>query len=261
VQLLAPGRAPMVWTADGATLRFPFGDLGVFLTYCAAEHINNHGDVVGRDEAPVASGTNPDLQPIGWVAFDVLSGSPVVKIDLLTLVDTTAVTNWKMLHPFEINDRGEICGRGVWNAFIGDGSGGARGFLMIPNTPDRFRNLSRSLSGVDGHPVMIAKGTLEAGSSLDVALYKAAPSALAFLAAGFGTLYVPLQGGVLVPDVFSAGGRLLPVVTDAMGNHDISTTWPVGVPAGFELVAQYWISDSAGPFGFSASNAIAQSTN
>ena len=107
----------------------------------------------------------------------------------------------------------------------------------------------------------IAKGTLEAGTSLEIDLYKAAPSAVAFLAFGFDTLDAPFQGGVMVPAIFSAGGAIRSIGgTSPLGGHSISTTWPAGVPADLELVAQYWIVDPAALFGLSASNAITQTT-
>ncbi|RKY18471.1 MAG: hypothetical protein DRQ55_13310 [Planctomycetota bacterium] len=255
-----PSQPSVVWTADGQTLRLPVGDLGVNQIQGTAEHINNHGDVVGLDSNPGPHGGNPDFEPLGWVAFQATEASPVVKANLLSLVDPAGVAYWRRLHPFEINDRGEICGIGVATDFMGT-SGGARGFLMVPNTPDRFRNLSRALRGVNGHPVLIAKGTLEPGTAVDVALYKAAPNASGFLMLGLDTLYAPLKGGVLVPDVGSAGGVMLPAITDGSGAVTLASTWPVGIPANVEIVAQYWIADAAGAHGFSASNAITQTSN
>ena len=248
----------MVWTADGQSLRLPAGELGVNQFQGTAEHMNNHGDVVGQDTFPGPTGGNPDFEPIGWVATEVLDTSPIVKTRLVDLIDPAEAALWRILHPFEINDRGEICG--IATAAAGGPSGGARGFLMVPNTPDRFRNLSNSLPGVNGHPVLIAKGTLEPNSPLEVDLYKAAPSAMGFLAFGFDTLYAPVYGGVFVPDIFSVGGRLLPTSTDATGGQSLSASWPIGVPADLEFSAQYWIVDPAAPFGYSASNAITQTT-
>jgi hypothetical protein len=247
-------RPPMIWKADGQTVRMPAGDLHPNLVSCEAEHVNNHGDVVGADEFPGPTGGNPDLAPRGWVAFGAVDAASAVKTELLDLLAPGVAAGWERLYPFEINDRGEICGIGVFDGL-------ARGFLMVPNTPDRFRNLANSLPGENGRPVLIAQGTLAAGSSLDVELHKAAPGALAFLTYGFDTLYAPLEGGVLVPDVFSPGGAVkLAGVTSAAGSLGVSTTWPAGVPAGLDIVAQYWIVDPAAPFGYAASNGITQTT-
>ncbi|RKY18470.1 MAG: hypothetical protein DRQ55_13305 [Planctomycetota bacterium] len=244
-----PSQSGVVWTADGQTLRLPVGDLGVNQIQGTAEHINNHGDVVGLDSFPGPHAGNPDFEPLGWVTFQATEASPVVKTNLLSLVDPAAVAYWRRLHPFEINDRGEICGLGVAQAWIGDGSGGARGFLMVPNTPDRFRSLSRSLPGVNGHPVLVAKGTLEPGTAVEMGLYKAAPNASGFLMLGLDTVYAPLKGGVLVPAAFSAGGSILPTLTDGIGGVSLTSTWPAGIPANLDIVAQYWIADAAGAEG------------
>ena len=258
VYMPGPIAPAMVWTADGQTHRIYAGDLGVNQIDGTAEHVNNHGDVVGIDRSPAPSAGNPDFEPIGWVSFDALEGAPFVKHDLLDLVDPAQAADWRRLHPFEINDRGEICGIAV--AAAGGPSGGARGFLMVPNTPDRFRNLSRALAGVDGHPVMVGKGTLEAGTALDVALYKGAPNAVGFLMLGLETAYAPLRGGVLVPDVLGASGVAAPIITDGNGQHSVSTTWQAGIPADLDVVAQYWLLDAAGKQGASASNAVVQQT-
>lgn len=247
-------RPAIVWTASGQTLRLPIGGLGPNQNEGSAEHINNHGDIVGLDAFVGASGGDPAFEPIGWVAFDALDGTPIVKTNLLELLDPAQAADWRRLHPFEINDRGEICGIAV------AGAGGARGFLMVPNTPERFRNLSRALAGTNGHPVLVGKGLLAPGTPVEFELFKARPNAPGFLMLGTGTSYAPFRGGVIVPDIFSAGGVSLPIVTDATGGHLISTTWPAGFPADLEVVIQYWIVDAAGPAGASASNAITQTT-
>ena len=252
-------RPSIVWTAQGQTLRLPVGDLGVDQVEGKAEHINNHGDVVGMDYYPGPTGGNPDLDPIGWVAFDALDTSPVVKVKLLSLLDPLAASEWRRLHPFEINDRGELCGFGVPAA-----GGFARGFLMLPNTPDRFRNLSHSLAGSDGHPVLSGRSTLANGTPLELSLTKAAPDSTAFLCWGLDAIYQPFAGGVMVPNALGRPRTFQVLSTDANGNIDLMTTWPAGMPnglalaAGLDLVGQFWIVDSAAPFGLSASNAITQ---
>ena len=251
------GLPAMVWTADGQTLRIYGGELNPNLIEGSAEHINNHGDLVGMDEFPGPSGGNPDFQPIGWVAFGATSG-PIVKQDLLELVDPAEAAVWSRLHPFEINDRGEITGIAV--AAAGGPSGGARGFLMVPNTPSHWRNLGRALKGTQGHPVLLADGTLEGGTSLDVRLYKGMPSSLGYLIVGLQTLDAPFYGGVLVPDPTGPGGRLFPVVTDSTGGLAFTTGWPAGQPSGLDVYAQYWAADPAGVAGFCASNAVTQQT-
>ena len=254
------GSAPsMIWTAGGQSLALPVGDLGPNQVEGSAEHINNHGDVVGLDEFPGPSGGDPALEPIGWVAFGATSAAPVVKVKLLDLIDPAAALAWRRLHPFEINDRGEICGIAT-AAQPGLPSGGARGFLMVPNTPDHWRNLGRALAGTNGHPVLIGTGTLDAGTALELRLFKAAPQATGFLVLGLAALDLPFRGGVLVPDPFGPGGLLLPVHADGSGALALAGAWPAGSPAGLDIYAQYWAADPAGPVGYAASNAITQAT-
>ena len=253
-------RPAMLWTIDGQAHRIPAGDLQVDHTDGVAEHVNNHADVVGVDSVPFPTGGNPLYDQIGWVIFDYAGiGSPV-KAPLRSLLSPSQAKQWRWMHPFEINDRGEITGIGVL-ASSQPGSGFARGFLMVPNGPDRFRNLSRALAGVAGHPVLTGRGTLVAGTTVELTLAKAAPNAPGFLMLGLGTVYAPLRGGVLVPDIFGPGGAALPTVTDGNGRQALSVTWPAGIPAGLEIVAQYWLVDAAGPHGASASNAIVQAAN
>ena len=40
----------------------------------------------------------------------------------------------------------------------------------------------------------------------------------------------------------------------------IAGRWPTGMPGGLTVYFQYWIADSGGPIGFSASNAISGTT-
>jgi len=252
-------RPAMLWTADGVTHRIYAGDLTPDHIDGTAEHVNNHGDIVGLDRVVFPTGGNPLYDPIGWVIFDFEAVGSHVKTPLKDLLSPTEAAQWHRLHPFEINDRGEMAGIGVMQPGP-PAADFARGFLLVPNTPDRFRNLSRALAGVDGHPVMTGRGTLDTGTAIDVNLYKAAPNELAFLMLGLDTIYAPLRGGVLVPDVAGPGGFSVLVVTDNAGRHAVNATMPAGVPAGVDLVAQYWIVDDTAVQGASASNAVIQQT-
>ena len=48
--------------------------------------------------------------------------------------------------------------------------------------------------------------------------------------------------------------------TTTTGELVINDIWPAGVPAGVAFYLQYWIEDTGGPFGFSASNALVGTT-
>ena len=243
-------RPPVIWAGDGQVISLPIGELGQFYDDGTAEHINNHGDVVGRDTTISPGGDM--YPPIGWLTRDALAPQPV-KVPLLSLLDAASQANWVHLHPFEINDAGEIVGTGLTTA------GESRAFLMTPTQP-QFRNLSKSLPGVDGHPVLIGKGDLAGGSTVELELVKAAPGTVAYMCLGVGTIDAPFQGGVMVPDVLSPAGVIRPLLTDAQGGVSGAGAWPTGLGAGLEFVVQFWIPDAAADFGFAASNAISQHT-
>ena len=44
--------------------------------------------------------------------------------------------------------------------------------------------------------------------------------------------------------------------TNAHGELSLTSTFPTGVPQGFQFWVQYFISDSVASYGFSASNAV-----
>ena len=140
---------PIVWTGSGEEIPLPIGDFGQEFFLGRAEHINNHGDVVGQD---ISSLPEP---PVGWIAFDVLNTEQPEKFLLHSLLSPADQAEWATrLHPFEINDRGQIAGTGVWN-------GETRGFLM---TPQRVGDLDGDgvVSGSDLAVLLAAWGTSDA---------------------------------------------------------------------------------------------------
>ena len=97
-------------------------------------------------------------------------------------------------------------------------------------------------------PALTACGTLEPNTDLDITLDTAFglnASATAVLFVGFAQLNAPFQGGTLVPtpDIIVFG---IPIDTSqsAFAQLTLATTWPSGVPSGFELVLQYWVEVS-----------------
>lgn len=198
-------RHPIVWAIDGRVIALPVADLAPDYIDCQAEHINGHGDTVGRDSHPAGG----PFKPIGWVSYDVTSVGPAdvttqgagagdpgygepdhaitgadinyyvnfwvaddlgvadvttqgagegdpgygvpdglisaadinwyvnawvagpatptpVKHSLFDVISPADALAWTHLHPFEINDAGQICGIGIVN-------GMTRGFLMTPS--------------------------------------------------------------------------------------------------------------------------------
>lgn len=103
-----------------------------------------------------------------------------------------------------------------------------------------------------GGPTLAADGSLCPGTTVAVSVDDALPSALAALVLGFESLGAPLKGGTLVPTPDVIFG----LATDPFGGLDLATRWPPDFPPGLDLVLQVWITDPAGPQGFTASNAV-----
>ena len=82
-------------------------------------------------------------------------------------------------------------------------------------------------------------------------LTDALASAPAVLFVAFSSTPVPLQGGTLVP--FPAAITLV-LATDATGGFALQGQLPAGLPPGFELYLQVWISDAGAAQGSAASN-------
>jgi formylglycine-generating enzyme required for sulfatase activity len=110
-----------------------------------------------------------------------------------------------------------------------------------------------ALAGTHGEPTLTGEGMTTEGTSASITLANALDSAGAALVFGFSALEAPLKGGTLVPfpDLIVFG-----LATDGGGGLVIPTVWPPGVPAQSSVWAQFWITDPAGPKGFSASNGL-----
>lgn len=126
-----------------------------------------------------------------------------------------------------------------------------KGSLSI--TPTQWLDHGNALAGTLGDPKLVGSGGLIAGQPMGVTLSNAATNAPFVLIAGFSQLDGAFKGGILVPspDVIIAG-----LNTGPSGGLTLGTNWPAGVPAGFVVWVQAWITDAAGPKGFAASNGI-----
>jgi FG-GAP-like repeat len=115
-----------------------------------------------------------------------------------------------------------------------------------------FTDLGHALAGSNGYPILLADGTLAAGSPGSLDLHGAAPGAGGNLWLGLSQLNKPFKGGVFVPF------PLLPIhfVADGAGDVNLPFVFPSGVPAGTTLVFQYWITDAGAAHGFAASSGL-----
>ncbi len=115
-------------------------------------------------------------------------------------------------------------------------------------------DLLNALPGTAGvAPVLDGEGTLLDGDPLLLTLTDALPNSSAALIVGFTAIHAPFKGGVLVPDA----NLVIPgLPTGPLGVFALPATWPSGIPAGFVLYLQAWVTDAGGPLGFSASNGL-----
>jgi hypothetical protein len=141
---------------------------------------------------------------------------------------------------------------GEWVIFEAELAGGSEGAFLIDVGP--WVSLGFSKPGTDGKaPQLRGVGSLVDGSPIDVDITNGLPAGVASLVVGFSTLFAPVEGGTLVPDLdlILAG---LPL--DASGELHLSSTWPSGVPADFPFYLQVWVMDPGAGFGWSVSNAV-----
>ena len=119
-----------------------------------------------------------------------------------------------------------------------------------------WEDLGQGLAGGAGVPALEGAGQLTVGSPIDINLTNAAASSTAYLVVGFTEVNLPFYGGTLVPGFELPLGTFFTLFTSGAGTLPISSTWPSGIPSGFELILQYWIVDGGAPFGLAASNAV-----
>ena len=139
-----------------------------------------------------------------------------------------------------------------------------QGAHMFQNWPNdltfslhaKWVNLGHGLAGSAGVPALTGTGTLAGGSTSSLVLTSAKPSSTVWLVAGLSALNAPFKGGTLVPDPL----LILDTVSNAAGSATLTFGMPVGLPAGVDIISQFWIPDPAGVHGFAASNGLTGTT-
>jgi hypothetical protein len=144
--------------------------------------------------------------------------------------------------------------------FAGAAPLGAFVFTRTDDPADLWTDLGLALPGTHGPPLLVADGSLCGGTTLDMTLTDALENTTAWMAVGLGRIDAPFFGGVFVPDVVSPAGFLKGFGTGATGTVELSTLWPVGLPAGVDLYVQFWVPDAGAPFGYAGSNAVTATT-
>lgn len=101
-------------------------------------------------------------------------------------------------------------------------------------------------------PVLIGKGTLQAGALISLVIQSGPPSALGLLLVGFTNVSLPFGGGgILVP----SPDVLLALPVDAAGGLTLTTAWPAGFPSSVDLYYHVLFNDPPATAGVSATNA------
>jgi hypothetical protein len=134
---------------------------------------------------------------------------------------------------------------------IAPNSGAAYVFEGAP-VHEPWTDLGFALPGAAGAPSLAGGGSLLVGEPVQVSLRCGPAHAPATLVTGFSVLAAPFKGGVMVPHP----NLSIALVLDASGASVLAAAWPPGAPSGFSFALQAWITDGAGPAGFSATNGV-----
>jgi hypothetical protein len=118
-----------------------------------------------------------------------------------------------------------------------------------------FEHLGHGMPGVDGQPLLYARGTLVIADDFDLHCHNTLPVSIVWLVLSAARIDAPSKGGVMVPNP-SPPAYLLAFWTNGSGNINFNTVWPSDLPSGFKMYMQCWISDPDGRVGYAASNGI-----
>jgi hypothetical protein len=205
---------------------------------------------------------SPVPSPAGGVVL--VGGAPNGQPGSIEAVDEDGSPLWSIALPVEPN--GPFS---TWDVkpqgrprFADDGS---VAYVMAtgPSSPDStsyvyavqvapIAALGYGLAGTHGVPRLEASGSLTSGSPLSISTSDLVPGNAAWMVIGLDILGVPFREGVMVPRL----DVLLPYVADAGGGIALASTWPSGLPPGTSIYVQSWATDSGGPAGFAASQAL-----
>jgi Glycosyl hydrolase family 26 len=176
---------------------------------------------------------NPGVKQFAWINHDYDVGGSVLGFHTHLLQINTIVFNY-------------------WTGQISDAKYLSAGELDQLNGYHGWYGLGNDLAGTSGSPLLTGDGEVVASGSITITLTGAAPSAAAGLIIGLSRIDAPFKGGVLVPNV----DVQVNLTTSSTGGIAIPTTWLSTATTGFTTYYQYWVVDSGGPHGYSASNAL-----
>lgn len=121
-----------------------------------------------------------------------------------------------------------------------------------------FEVVGGGVEGTSGlEPLLRGDGSLAGGTPYTFTLSGALSPSSSWVIAGFSELSAPFKAGLLVPSPDIVVG---PIPTDGFGGWKLSSTWPTGVPSGFEVWLQAWVSDPGAPVVFAGSDGLVGTT-
>ncbi|MFH0945366.1 MAG: PKD domain-containing protein, partial [Planctomycetota bacterium] len=120
---------------------------------------------------------------------------------------------------------------------------------------DPWNDLGNGLAGTTGVPHFAGEGSLSQFTAITFDLTNAKQNTPAVLVMGASTAFSPFKGGIMVP---STDWILFGLSTNSSGAFSFTVAPNNPVTSGASIYLQVWLTDAAGPYGFSASNGISQ---
>jgi len=171
-------------------------------------------------------------------------GEPDARV---TLTSEFAVTRIVAVDDFDLDGRLDVLCNEVHHADV------AVTLNATYPTGGPLLDLGHQLEHGPGWPILIATGSFVGGEAVGLDLYRAGSNQAVFLVIGFSLLEAPFKGGTMVPTPQLIAG---PWMASGLGELHLSGHWPNGVPSGFPVVLQCWISAPPSPADFGASSGV-----
>ncbi len=183
-----------------------------------------------------------------WVEDDDGCGGSPNSLDPLIVVSLEAGTSvWIELGSWRVDDFFPPNANDPYEfhaSFLGGG--------LAP-----WQGLGGGTVGINGPVTLIGTGSLTGGSSASLSLTNAPPNSALLAWLSFGSTPAFFFGGTVHAMPFA---QQFLFQADALGELEVSATWPAGVPAGTEAWFQFFAEDPSVLWGITLSNAIKATT-